>query len=128
MRVRVVTRAIRGLASVPELFKPWRYGWVSFQLISHKVMRWMIWCFLLGAFLGSALAGHGGWVGVVFWLQAAFYAIALVSLILPLHRIWKVLGVPLYFCTINAAAFVSILELCRGRKYVVWQTVRKVSA
>jgi cellulose synthase/poly-beta-1,6-N-acetylglucosamine synthase-like glycosyltransferase len=128
MRVRVVTRAVRGLTSVPELFKPWRHGWICFQLLSHKVMRWMVPFFLLGAFLSSALAG-GGWpVSVAFWLQTVFYLTALVSLFLPLHRLSKVLGIPLYFCTLNAAALVSVIELCRGRRYVVWQTVRRANA
>jgi cellulose synthase/poly-beta-1,6-N-acetylglucosamine synthase-like glycosyltransferase len=127
MRVRVVTRAVRGLMSVPELFKPWRHPWIAFQLISHKVMRWMIPFFLLGAYLSSAFAGGGRWIQLTLLLQTAFYAIALVSLWIPLHRAWKLLGIPLYFCTINAAALLSVIELCRGRKYVVWQTVRKTA-
>jgi uncharacterized protein (DUF2062 family) len=45
-------------------------------------------------------------------------------MLLPLHRQWKPLGIPLFFCTLNAAALVSMLEICRGRKYVTWQTVR----
>ena len=125
MRVRVVTRAVRGLLSVPDLFNPLRHGWVCFQLISHKVLRWMIPIFLLGAFLSSALAGGATWVHVAFWVQAAFYSMALVSVFIPLHRLWRILGIPLFFCTINAAALISMIELCRGRKYVVWQTVRK---
>jgi hypothetical protein len=35
--------------------------------------------------------------------------------------------VPLYFCTLNAAALVSIIELFRGRQYAVWQTVRRTA-
>jgi len=42
MRVRVVTRGVRGILSVPDLLNPARYGWVSFQLISHKVLRWLV--------------------------------------------------------------------------------------
>jgi hypothetical protein len=124
MRVRVVTRGMRGLLTVPDLLKPWKHPWVSFQLLSHKVVRWLIPFFLLGAFVGSALGG-GGWIRGVFWLQTAFYVASLLSLLFPLHRRWKILGIPLYFCTVNAAAFKSVLELVRGRKYVVWKTVRR---
>jgi uncharacterized protein (DUF2062 family) len=42
----------------------------------------------------------------------------------PLHRLWKPLGIPSYFCTLNVAALFSMIELGRGRKYVTWQTVR----
>src|SRR5947209_2924754 len=42
MRVRVVTRAMRGLLSVSDLLKPWKFFWPAFQLWSHKVLRWMV--------------------------------------------------------------------------------------
>jgi hypothetical protein len=57
-------------------------------------------------------------------MQLFFYAAALLNILMPLHRQWKPLGIPLFFCTLNAAALVSMLEICRGRKYVTWQTVR----
>jgi hypothetical protein len=129
MRVRVVTRAIRGVASVRDLLLPWKHGWVSFQLISHKVLRWMVPFFMVGAFLATVMARGCDWVRCVLYLQAAFYLLALVSTMIPVHRLGKVLGIPLYFCTMNAAALVGIFQVLRGRKYVVWQTVRnKVEA
>jgi len=56
--------------------------------------------------------------------QLAFYAAAVLNILLPLHRKWKPLGIPLFFCALNAAALMSLVEICRGRKYVTWQTVR----
>jgi hypothetical protein len=41
-----------------------------------------------------------------------------------MQRVWKPFGVPLYFCTVNTAALFSLMEVFRGKKYVVWQTVR----
>jgi hypothetical protein len=64
------------------------------------------------------------WYDILFASQVAFYGFALLTLLIPLHRIWKPLGIPLYFCTLNAAALQSILEVVRGRKYVIWETVR----
>ena len=124
MRVRVVTRGVRGILSVPDLLNPAKYGWVSFQLISHKVLRWLVPFFLLLLFASNAVLGNHQWYRTLFALQAAFYGFALLTLLIPLHRMWKPLGVPLYFCTLNAAALRSILEVMRGREYVVWETVR----
>lgn len=124
MRVRVVTRGIRGLLSVPELLMPWKFGWVSFQLWSHKALRWLVPFFLL-LFLASNLflwrQPFYQWTLVA---QLIFYGSTLLSLIFPLQRVWKPLGIPLYFCTLNAAAFCSVIEVLRGKKYVVWETVR----
>lgn len=124
MRVRVVTRAMRGLLSVSDLLKPWKFGWPAFQLWSHKVLRWMVPLFLIAIFISNLFVLDSSWFRVVLAAQLVFYAAAILNMLLPLHRLWKPLGVPLYFCTLNAAALFSLVELCRGKKYVTWQTVR----
>ncbi len=124
MRVRVVTRALRGLLSVPELLKPWKYPWIAFQLFSHKVLRWMVPLLLLVLLISSAFLVKQPYFRVLLALQLSFYGLALLQLLVPMHRWWKPLGVPLYFCTLNAAAALGLVELLRGKKYVVWQPVR----
>jgi cellulose synthase/poly-beta-1,6-N-acetylglucosamine synthase-like glycosyltransferase len=125
MRVRVVTRGMRGLLSVPDLFKPWKHPWVSFQLVSHKVLRWFVPVFLMVLFASSAALVSLPFYRWCFLLQTVFYLLALLSSVLRFHRVWKGLGVPFYFCTVNAAALVSLWELLRGRNYAVWQPTRK---
>jgi cellulose synthase/poly-beta-1,6-N-acetylglucosamine synthase-like glycosyltransferase len=124
MRVRVVTRAMRGLLSVSDLLKPWKFAWTAFQLWSHKIMRWMVPLFLIALLAANLALTDSPFYRFTLALQLFFYAAALVNMLLPLHRQWKPLGIPLFFCTLNAAALVSMLEICRGRKYVTWQTVR----
>ncbi|MGB8129188.1 MAG: glycosyltransferase family 2 protein [Candidatus Angelobacter sp.] len=124
MRVRVVTRAMRGLLSVSDLLKPWKFAWPAFQLWSHKIMRWMVPLFLIALLIANSLLLDSSFYRFTLAVQLFFYAAALLNMLLPLHRQWKPLGIPLFFCTLNAAALVSMLEICRGRKYVTWQTVR----
>jgi cellulose synthase/poly-beta-1,6-N-acetylglucosamine synthase-like glycosyltransferase len=124
MRVRVVTRGMRGVLSVPDLLNPTKHAWVSFQLLSHKVLRWLVPLFLALLFAGSLpLWNRQGYQTLVL-LQGVFYGFVMLSLYVPLHRIWKPLGIPLYFCTLNAAALCSMLEVLRGKKYAIWETVR----
>lgn len=124
MRVRVITRGIRGLLSVPDILKPWKFGWIAFQLLSHKILRWLVPFFLVLLFASNgALAGHARY-GFFLVLQTLFYAWALLSMAVPAQRRWKILGIPLYFCLLNAAALCSVIEVIRGRKYVTWETVR----
>jgi cellulose synthase/poly-beta-1,6-N-acetylglucosamine synthase-like glycosyltransferase len=124
MRVRVVTRAMRGLLSVSDLLKPWKFAWPAFQLWSHKILRWMVPLFLIALFTANLALIDFRVYRFTLAVQLFFYAAALLNILLPLHRRWKPLGIPLFFCTLNAAALVSMLEICRGRKYVTWQTVR----
>ena len=124
MRVRVVTRAMRGLLSVSDLLKPWKFAWPAFQLWSHKIMRWMVPLFLIVLLTANVVLIDSPFYKFTLAVQLFFYAAALLNILLPLHRQWKPLGIPLFFCTLNAAALVSMFEICRGRKYVTWQTVR----
>jgi cellulose synthase/poly-beta-1,6-N-acetylglucosamine synthase-like glycosyltransferase len=124
MRVRVVTRAMRGLLSVADLLKPWKFFWTAFQLWSHKILRWMVPLFLLALLAANLFLLDSPFYRFTLAGQLLFYAAAIVNMLAPLHRKWKPLGIPLFFCTLNAAALVSMVEICRGRKYVTWQTVR----
>lgn len=124
MRVRVITRGMRGLLSVPELLKPWKHPWMAFQLFSHKVLRWMVPVLLLLLLADNLVLIHQPYFRGLLILQVGFYALALLQAMVPLHRRWKPLGVPLYFCTLNAAAFVGVIELLRGKRHVIWQPVR----
>ncbi len=124
MRVRVVTRGIRGLLSVPTLLEPWRFGWISFQLWSHKILRWLVPFFLLAILGANLFLAQHPFYRLLLPAQSLFYAMTVFGLLFPLQRLWKPLGIPLYFCTLNAAAFLSVIEVIRGKKYVVWETVR----
>jgi len=124
MRVRVVTRGIGGLLSVSELLKPWKSGWVSFQLWSHKVLRWLVPFFLFTLLASNLFLWGQPFYRLILLGQMIFYVITVLSLLVPIQRLWKPLAIPLYFCTLNAAAFCSVIEVLRGKKHVVWETVR----
>jgi cellulose synthase/poly-beta-1,6-N-acetylglucosamine synthase-like glycosyltransferase len=127
MRVRVITRGIRGVLSVPELLKPWKFPWICFQLVSHKILRWLVPLFLILLLLSNGVLAVLPGYRYFLAMQMLFYAFAIFSALVPVHRHFKLLGIPLYFCTLNVAALLSLIEVLRGRKYVVWQTVRTQS-
>ncbi|HEY6349369.1 MAG TPA: glycosyltransferase family 2 protein [Candidatus Angelobacter sp.] len=124
MRVRVITRGMRGLLSVPELLKPWKYPWIAFQLFSHKILRWTVPLLLLLLLAGNLALMSQPYFRALLVLQFGFYALALLQGLVPIHRRWKPLGIPLYFCTLNAAAMLGAIDLLRGKKHVIWQPVR----
>lgn len=124
MRVRVVTRGMRGLLSVRDLFKPWKHPWVCFQLVSHKVLRWLVPLFLVLLLLSNIPLAVRPFFAFTLAVQVLFYLLALLAKIFPIHGAWKVLGVPLFFCTLNAAAVVSLIRLWQGQRYTVWQPTR----
>lgn len=126
MRVRVATRGMRGLIYMRALFNPFRFGFVSFQLFSHKVMRWCVPLFAVVLLAANAfLLGHW-FYNTVFVLQLLFYGAAVVAYLMErAHVTFKPLTIPLYFVTVNLAAVVAMIRVWRGYKAVTWETVRR---
>ncbi len=83
MRVRVVTRAMRGLVSVSDLLKPWKFAWPAFQLWSHKILRWMVPLFLMAIFISNLflLDKAISFFRAVMVAQLAFYAAAILNMV-----------------------------------------------
>ena len=124
MRVRVATRGMKGLLSVPELLLPWKHPWVAFQLWSHKILRWSVPLFLICLILGSATLTANPVFLLLFSAQVVFYCWALASLAVPGMRHSRLLSLPLYFCTINSAFVVGMFHAIAGRQFNIWQPTR----
>ena len=126
MRIRIINRAMQGILSVKGLLNPMRYPFVSFQLISHKILRWLIPLFLIGIFVSNFyLLGHW-FYNLTFIGQIIFYAAALAGLIADsLGWRFRILAIPLYFCVVNTASLFAFFKTLKGQKTVTWETVRK---
>jgi hypothetical protein len=109
---------------VPALLKPWRFGWPAFQLWSDKLLRWLVPLFLPLLFSVNLLLLDSDFYRLVLAAQLFFYAAAIVNILLPVHRLWKPLGLPLEFCTFNMASLAALLALSRDWKSVTWETAR----
>ena len=57
-KVRTILRGVTTLGAHRRLLNPFRYGMFAFELVSHKLMRWLVPFFLL-AMLGPASCCHG---------------------------------------------------------------------
>ena len=124
-KVRIVNRGWRALMSMRDLLNPFRYGLFSWQLISHKLLRWLVPLFLFAAFLLNILllAQHS-----VYWLtlflQILFYGLAAVGALLRGRDLAIPLYIPYYFCLVNIASARGIIEAFRGKTYTTWSTAR----
>jgi cellulose synthase/poly-beta-1,6-N-acetylglucosamine synthase-like glycosyltransferase len=126
MRVRVITRGMNGILYVSHLLNPFKYPFVSFQLLSHKVLRWLVPLQLL-VLLGASivLAGQAWYYALALALQLLFYGLALLGLLLEqFGRRSRLTAIPLYFCVVNIASLAGMVNLLRGERKVVWETTR----
>jgi cellulose synthase/poly-beta-1,6-N-acetylglucosamine synthase-like glycosyltransferase len=126
-KVRIVNRAWRGLWRVKQVLNPLRFGFYTVQVVSHKLLRWMIPVFMAGAFFANLFLLHYGQIHRIFFvLQITFYVLAIIGR-LQSHRpsISKLFYVPYYFCLVNYASLLGIISNYRGQRFAVWNTVRE---
>ena len=125
-KVRIVNRALRGLARVPAVLNPLRTGWFAYQILLHKVLRWFTPYFLAGALAGNLgvlyFGGGGLYIGAL-WIQAAFYALAALRLVPRIGQV-KLVYLPYFFCLSSVAALLGTLSVLAGRQFVTWRPER----
>jgi cellulose synthase/poly-beta-1,6-N-acetylglucosamine synthase-like glycosyltransferase len=122
-KVRVMNRGLRAAFSLQDLLLPWRGGFYSVQVLSHKVLRRLLPFFML-----AALAS-GFWLitlSPVWWLalgpQLAFYGLAAAGWA-GRARGWgraRPLWIAYYFCLVNLAAAIAVLSVLGGVRFERW--------
>lgn len=126
-KVRIVNRAWRGLMRVPRVLNPFRFGLFAVQVISHKLLRWLVPVFMLFALFSNffLLAVHP-FYETAFALQIFFYTLAFAGYLQKnKQQLGRLFYIPYYFCLVNWASLQGILENYAGKKYAVWSTVRE---
>ena len=128
-KVRIAAGGIQAIVRLRGLLNPFRYGVLSFQYISHRVLRWTITPFaLIGLLISNAyLAVEPSVFYRLFFIgQVLFYALALVGLGLAARKIKKkAFFVPYYFCVMNYAVLAGIHRYLRGSQSVVWERAER---
>ena len=126
-KIRIVNRSVYALRKMKNLLNPFRHGWFSIQLFSHKVLRWCVPLWLGGLFASSlALAGAGTLYRGLLFAQSAFYLFALSGVLLSrlgTPRL-SLLTLPYYFCMVNLAALIGLIRSFSGQVQVTWSPER----
>lgn len=123
MRVRVALRALRGLWYMRAVLNPWRHPLASLCVISHKILRYLTFVFLIAALLANViLALSSPLYRWMLYLQIAAYALACLGLSARLPRlVRKLSGLPSYFLVSNIAFAVATLRFVRGDAMATWR-------
>ena len=123
MRVRVALRALWALLDMRVLFNPWRFPVFSWQLSSHKLLRYMAFLPQFLAFVSNALLVDSGILyQILFALQLGAYALAGVGLAVGTDRVRSPLvSLPTYLVLLNWSCAQAFWKFCRGEKQVLWK-------
>ena len=112
-------RKVRTLTGNYQLLKlqPWLlsvHNPLLFRFISHKLMRLFVPFFLAAMLVSSALCAEA-FYHALFWMQIAFYALALLGNLSVSFRNFKPVAIANTFTMLNAAAAVAFYNFVTGR-------------
>ena len=126
-KVRVMTRGLNSVVVMRELLNPFRHGFYALQLLTHKVLRRLMFIPLIVILLVNPfLLGDGVFYQLLMLAQVGFYGLALAHGLLNRRgvRLPKLLSIPGYFCMVYFAAMLATWNLLRGHRIEKWSTAR----
>lgn len=127
MRVRVSLRAFHALKDKAALLNPFKYFLFSWQLWSHKVLRYLAFLFMAGAFVSNLALSLWPQFSPTWFLvltgQVIFYSLASYGHTMngQGHQPSRMVGLVYYLCVLNLASAVAFWQFLRGRKQVIWK-------
>lgn len=132
-KIRISAGGIQSVIRLSSLLNIFKYGTLSFQYISHRVLRWTLapLALLLMIPAGLFLALNEGILGfgfysTMFWLQILFYISALLGWYLENRSIKvKILFVPYYFFIMNLSVFLGFRRYIKGSQSVNWERAKR---
>jgi cellulose synthase/poly-beta-1,6-N-acetylglucosamine synthase-like glycosyltransferase len=127
MRVRVITQTFTDLWRHRSMMNPLRSGFYAVQLLSHKVMRYLVPFFLIAILLVSLLlAPRSAFYAAVLLVQLALYSMAALSWALELLGMRnRLLALPQYFVLANLASLIAVCKFLSGERYASWEPIRE---
>jgi len=125
---RIVNRSFRGLMRVKEVLNPFKFGFYSLEIISHKLLRWLIPAFILGIVFGSIFLAQQGLAQfqLLVMLEAIFLWLAIIGYFKSKNRSTSpVFYYPYYFLLVNYHSLLGIIQALKGNIQVTWSSSRK---
>lgn len=134
-KIRISAGGIQSIVRLRSLLNFFKYGTLSFQYISHRVLRWSITplCLILLIPVLTILAANEGFLSlglfsILFWLQLIFYAAALLGWFLENRETSvKILFVPYYFFIMNLSVVLGFLRYIKKSQSVNWERSKRAS-
>jgi cellulose synthase/poly-beta-1,6-N-acetylglucosamine synthase-like glycosyltransferase len=124
---RIVNRSFSGLMKNKTVLNPFKHGFYSLELLSHKLLRWLIPFFILVAAVGITVLAQMKvelfqWMlllGIIF-----VWFVLLGRLLKDSEEFPSVLLIPYYFYLVNFNSMKGVLQSLRGDIQITWSTPR----
>lgn len=121
-KVRTVASGLAVLIHHLHILNPFRFGFFSFEVASHKLFRWLVPFFLLLVFLTNLYVANESEFYLFFLIaQILFYSLAGLVFLFPYLDKIRILRIPSFFCLVNLSILVAWFEIILGKTHFVWE-------
>ncbi|HNW99833.1 MAG TPA: glycosyltransferase [Candidatus Cloacimonadota bacterium] len=124
-KIRIITQEWNTIARNYELLNFFKYPQVSFLLISHKILRWLFFVFVIGIFVSSLLLANILFYRVLFYIQVICYLVGGIELYLQSRK--KHIpgaGFPAYSIGMFYASIIAFKNFIVRKNFGIWNPTR----
>lgn len=129
-KVRIAAGGWQSMSRLTGLLNPFRNPILTFQYVSHRVLRWSIAAFALPFIfiLNLVLVFQDNhWIyDLIMGMQGLFYTLSLIGWGLENRQLKiKVFFIPYYFCVMNYAVFAGFIRWTKGDQKATWEKSKR---
>lgn len=129
-KIRIAAGGMQSIARLTALLNPFRNFVLSFQYVSHRVLRWTVTPFLMivALLLNIAIVcqSSGSLYKLLLACQLIFYCLSLLGWMFDMMNIKvKALYIPFYFCLMNYAVMAGLWRYVTKTQSAVWEKAKR---
>ena len=122
---RIVSRSLYSLIVHSYLLNPIKNVTLTFELFSHKILRWISPVFLFTLLIGCAGLISNRFYAFIFLFQVLFCIIGFLGYIMRNRKnLPTFIFIPYYCCLLGLASILGIVDYIKGKKVRTWDPVR----
>lgn len=128
---RIAYGGFQAITRLKSLLNPFKKPILTFQYISHKLLRWTLVPFAIFSlfFINLFLATENSYLGfyaICFYLQVIFYLFVIVGFLLQSKKIRiKLIFTPYYLFIMNLSEIKGLVRYIRKKQTVNWEKAKR---
>lgn len=129
-RARIAAGGFQAIVWLKKLLNPFKFGVVTFEYVSHRVLRWAVVPFLLPVVLllnAVLIYKNPLFYTYILIIQILFYTCSLIGYLLEQKKIKiKIFYLPYVLTLMNIAAVAGFMRFRKGEQTVIWERVKRL--
>lgn len=129
-KIRICAGGIQSVIRLLPLLNIFRYGLLTFQYVSHRVLRWtitplsLLLILIINVYL--AVYSENNIYKILLALQVLFYLMSALGWLLENRRIKvKAFFIPYYFFIMNFSVYLGFIRFIKGSQTVLWDKAKR---